>query len=319
MYKREEDNSKVVHSPAMCLHKGEEYLTFYECFHEGWTQQVVVLKKINDSWQKILTLEKGTGNPVLLSLQDKLYLCYSKFKPGTEKVKNVHWLWKNVDMCISEIHEDQEKNSYYKRNICWFQNLCPRVSALKIPGELSYLLPVYDESMKSGYTLLFYIKNNKHNIARHSIMYNSLTPLIQPTVYLMGDVLYMEARNFNRLHDASGITGRYSVYEHTWSISKRDDINNYYESVLIFDWNNAIFRITGREPGRINLGIEKNFDGTSVKLNTLQHGCYPNYFVNSDNQLVVCFTEYDSKLSDKTQITIVKLNDKMEIKERESI
>jgi len=334
LYKRTEINQKVVHSPSMCNFKGETFLTFYECHHEGWTQQVVVLKKGHNGWERILVLPKGTGNPVLVPVKDKLYLAYSQFKPGTENVKSVLFLWKNVDMFVSEIIAkecayltkipDKPCIEYNYINVSFFQNLCPRVSGLEFSNNQSTLLPVYDESFGAGYVIVFSArsmegKEDQYLISRHSMMYNKNTSLIQPSLFIDNGIMKYEARNFDKNRGTYGISGIWDHHSFTWSVDRRTDIKNYRESVLIFKWGDVNYRVYGASANRTELSISELGGEKVVKLNKLQHGCYPNYLINSDGSCDICFTEYNSKLSDRTNIKILTINKSLEILNEESI
>lgn len=325
IFKREGDQTKVVHSPAMCNHKGETFLTFYQCHHEGWTQEVVVLKKSKNKWVEILKLPKGTGNPVLLSVKDKLYLCYSKFKAGTERVRNVLFLWKNVDMFVAEISnaDNNGGDKWFYKDVAFFQNLCPRVSALKVGKDA--LLPVYDEFFACGYVIMFHVSNNKgkdnYTIARHSMMHSRYIPFIQPCLYFFNDNMCFEGRNFGHRGDYAGIHGEWNRNTGTWGIERRTDFNNFRESVLLFSSNDILYRVWGAERNRTELSIAKRGDEnfSHLKLNKLQHGCYPNYLINDDNTFTICFTEYSSRLSENTVITMVTLDKNFKILNKESV
>jgi len=332
MYKRTEQTNKVAHSSAMCLHKGETFLTFYVCPNEGWQQQVVVLRKVKDGWEKILTLPQGTGNPVLISIKDNLYLAYSMFKPGTEEIKNVPFLWKNVDMFVAVIGQVYNNGSgtnieypHWKyKNVAYFQNLCPRISALEFRGHNSALLPVYDETFGSGYVITFHVSNHQgtrdnYTIGRHSMMYTQHISLIQPSLYLYTGSMHFEARNFGARGNVFGIGGTWNSESRNWSVGKRDDLTNYRESVLLFTKSDVLYRVYGDKPNRTELSIGKVNNNGIKKLNELQHGCYPNYLNNEDDTFTICFTEYNSRLSERTQITLITMNDKLETINKEQV
>jgi hypothetical protein len=55
-------------------------------------------------------------------------------------------------------------------------------------------------------------------------------------------------------------------------------------------------------------------------LNTLQHGCYPNYVIDHKlNRLLVCFTNYNSKLSHSGEIMIKTFDHQLNLLKTETV
>ena len=335
IYKRTEENQSTVHSAAMAEFKGETYLTFYECLREGWTQRVVLLKRNKSGkWEELLKLENGTGNPVLVVNHDKLYLVYTKFKDGTQNIKNVPFLWKHVDMFVGEVKSDPK--SYYEtgkklpvkidanysmNHVAYFQNLCPRVSGLRFSGDHT-LLGCYDETFGMGVAILFTSRlaengERQFQIVRHSIMHDNSLSIIQPSIYLHGKTIKMEARNFCSGCATYGIGGTWDAKTNNWSCYKADTFFNYHESVARFSYAEKNLRVYGNKQNRTELVLQGA--GRPIRLNDEQHGSYPNFLVNSNGTLTVCFTEYNSIMAENSKITLKTFDAGLELEETEYV
>jgi len=315
---REDKNNKMVHSSSVCYHNNALYLAFYCGPHEGWEERVILLKKTDDEWVKVLELPLGSGNPVLITINSNLFIAYSQFKGGTEDIKNVPTLWTLCDTYIAHV----VGKSY--KNVAFYQNLCPRCNPVYFNN--SCIVSLYDETMHTATNIIFKTDeadSNRVQLGRHSFIGRQKEMHIQPSLYINnGGVIAFEARNHSRYSNYS-IVGSYqdTISGSYWDVEYDMNRYNFNESVVLFNYHKKIYRIYGNTAGRTDLMLqeENNPNFNPIKLNELNRGCYPNACKLPEDQFMVCFTEYHGMLSWRTQITLKTFDENCDLIKTEQI
>ena len=310
---------KAMHSPSCCYFGGSLYVAFYSSLQEGIGQKVFIFKEESKSKKKFFKLfaelDSGSGNPVLFTLSDQLYVAYSMFtQPHTG---NVVELWKSTYTMIKCLSADDSKP------IILSTYCAPRCNPY-YAGDKAVLLPCYDEGIEKP--VLFSISTS--GPIERSVMLSE-SAMIQPTLVPVDGALKMFCRNFDR----SRVEGRsakvtsiaYSAAQKRILFSKEMDTvipNNNESLAAIHDMGGNSIVVYNAEVGRKKLtvatiGSEKSKDGDFnritidpvIVINDTEKASYPNCCYNRQKQLVVVFTSYDGNgINDGSEISIVTLS-----------
>jgi len=303
---------KALHSPSCIYYGNELFIAFYAGERECVNQRVLIFKKEKKNFVLFKQLPIGSGNPVLMTFNNKLYCCYSMFT--REMKKNVFDLWKTTFTNIQDLSSDDK---YTLSTYC-----CPRVNPYYFPDG-SLILPCYDEGIERG--MIFHLDHGKV-IDRYVCM--SEYPVIQPTLILKNSKLFAIFRNFKK-GMMYNIKEFYAPYvEIIPSVAKKSllfgdlkmsKIPNHNESIASIndkEKNPLIVYNAKRGRSELTLGIiNQEEDGTIypdpiLQLNETPKASYPNCCFNKKNQLVVSYTAYENGINSGSSICVTTISSK---------
>lgn len=315
----ESQYNKVKHSASVCWHKGEKYIAYYMCEHEGWTQVVHVVKtdKNNQLKTVLLTKEgKGYGNPVIFSFNDNLYIAMTKFRSEFRQTSNVSLLWRNTDMFL--YHLIGKKFQL----ITVYPYLGVRCAPYIYGDKL--FLPCYDETRKEAVILQM---GSKHTIIRYCIFGNQKFQVIQPSIIVNTNELWCICRNFQRPRTNNSVVEFHIDFRATHNLPtiEYSKFPNYNESVLLFCNKENYYAVYGNKNERkelvivkINKSTREESESVKININSIK-GCYPNYCWNPDGTFDLVYTSYDVSLSKFTNIQIVNYDSNLKELSRSKI
>jgi hypothetical protein len=303
---------KALHSPTCCYFKDELYVAFYAGESECVNQSVFIFKQ--DSKGKLkqfYKMKEGTGNPVLFTVNNNLYIAYSVFtRPFTN---NVFDLWKTTYTSILNISQEviEEDKSILLSTYC-----CPRVNPFYFKDG-SVMLPCYDEEIQRG--VMFHIGRSKF-ITRG--IHLSQHPVIQPSIFFKNGfkLLYRNFQHPRPVNQSFAPTSQMalSVAQNKilFSDTKYTEIPNNNESLIGFnDDSGESFTVYNATPGRkdLTLATIEDENGTLVPkpllvLNEEEKASYPNHCYNNKGQLVVVYTSYKEGINRGSRIAVATVS-----------
>jgi hypothetical protein len=305
------------HSSSICYHRNNLYLAYYDGPEEGWEQKAKVLKhdKHSNRWKTIKTFGYGTGNPVIFSWNNRLFLALTIFRNEVKGIENLSVLWANTDMVLFSYNDSQKE----WRPIAWHPYCACRCAPLICKNKL--LLPCYDETRREG--IVFSLGNYPDvTLTRYAVISSNKHPLIQPTLFIKNNHLFFYARNFSNAGEHN-----YKAFEGKCKTSTEDDIlkclvkksiiPNHNESLLVIPYNKSTLLIYNAGASRRKLVTTEISAGAKPKIlaeltgKETEFGSYPNYCIDNTGNLMICFTGYNSKEYDTRKIRLKTFNKNM--------
>lgn len=304
---------KALHSSSCCYYNSDLYIAFYAGERECVKQRVFVFKKEGNKFVLFRVLPAGSGNPVLMVVENKLYCCYSRFtRPMT---KSVFELWQTCYTCVEQL-SGTEKKQYVLSTYC-----CPRCNPYGLPNG-DVLLPCYDESVAKG--IVFKIGDGSF-LERHFLIDHGKA-VIQPSIFKYEDAYVILYRNFekNLPSNPDQCYAPYSLSFYNKTLRKTafshpvySKIPNHNESIVgINDKEGNAIVVYNADVGRENLTlgvVNSNKEEVLCTKNNLlisetPKASYPNCAFNEKGQLVVTFTAYDKSINNGSKICVATIS-----------
>jgi hypothetical protein len=320
------------HSSSVCEFGGQLYIAYYQGVCEGWSQEVVVLRKdkFGGKPTKILSLEGGYGNPVIFEHNGQLILACTKFRNEVKNITNVNVLWTHADTLINSVDGWQNNGQH--------NTLFPYLNTRAAPlvcgkGDSDTLLPCYDE-MAGGCAVMRLSggkdKNYELNRGLCWSFPDKNVKAIQPSGILRPPEWLFIMRNhafaYQPGHKPITPVCVFNLISHKFTFGMNDEIPQHNESAILFanplDGNEP-WVIFNAEAYRQSLTIAPLADPKSDKqkmvLNAIPgkggrvwgYASYPNCCaINNGQELVVCCTVSKDKTKgfDGNQIRLVKIS-----------
>jgi len=287
----------ALHSSSCAFYNNELFVTFYAGKKECVDQRVFVFIKNKNKFSLFREMPLGSGNPVLMIFNNKLYCCYSMFsRPMTDNVLN---MWENTYICVEDLTSDK-RPKYVLSTYC-----CPRNNPYYFLNN-SLLLPCYDEGIKRG---VFFRFIPGESMERYVCM--NEFPVIQPTIVRKDNKIFSFFRNFKKSISLSPsecyapyCSMDYSVAQKTviFGETKKSLIPNHNESLATIndsDDNPIVIYNNSENRQELTLGILNDdkigniLSENRLKINEQKRASYPNCCFNNKNQLVVSYTSYE--------------------------
>lgn len=291
------------HCATCVLHKNYNFLAWYSGSGECRDDQSVVIH-VNKIGKPLLysriILEGKTGNPVLFSDGEDIYLLYSKFE-DIEPIRRLADRWKYCSLWVSKINVLEKKDhinievSKAAQISDPSQHLLGRCAPIKF-GDHIYL-PLYNEVEECNVIFKRTLPNSYEKTAEYG------GNVIQPTLWVENDLIYSLSRNFTSRCRFSIV--HVSSDMHTFNQSSISDIYNHNSSLHVCRVGNDILCVYNDTISRLRknltLGIIKRIGGIIVAdpiLKLDNYGAYP-FLSYNNNLLSIAYSNYDRKITQR--------------------
>lgn len=246
-------------------------------------QSVFLLYIDKDGTSTPLQLEPKTGNPVLWTENNRVYLLWSRFEES-EKIKRIADRWKYCSLWMREL-ELNGTDLQFTGNIAFIKSkhLLGRCRPVQFKGKT--YLPLYDEVRRTGVII-----SGKELDFKFCGRIG--TDMIQPTLWVDDNKLCSLSRTFHSNHLHSQYSE--STDGMMWSDPVLTDIPNRNSSLHAIDWHGYHLLLWNDTQGtrRTNLTLGVIEPGPKVRPLFLvnSYGSYPSLCEHSNGNLCLSYT-----------------------------
>lgn len=280
------------HCASVTTFRDRSYIVYYSGRRECSDSQCVIINKIFPNGEKYFRLlEPKTGNPIIFTFRDKLYLIYTKFTKELSELDRVVDRWKHCDLYACEVNPETLSTS---EPILIGSKLLARCQPLILDDEC--IIPLYMESYKNWHGEVYKMNpdmtfEKMGNIGKDIPRWNNGNILIQPTIWHEKHFKAF-ARNITQKHQtwmAESLDGKIWTDPHL-----KPEYPNWNNSIVVFNnkgkeyviWNNTNNYL------RSDLTLAPLWHPSNV-IKNFGNGSYPNAHSDENGRIHIVYTKND--------------------------